>query len=173
MLRLTNNEKRLGAILLLALFILANGVGLSLLAGKRKALGEDLSRLEREQLEAQSWLAEKDRWMEREKWLDARQPRLVTTGEANAKLLATLQTTARQQKVTIVEQSFAEPATQPRYQEISVKLKVSGTLEALTRWLVELQQPEQFQVIKTFSLKSDAEPPKVKCDLEVARWYAP
>ena len=51
------------------------------------------------------------------------------------------------QLAAVLEQGFAEPEPNPLYQEISVKLKISGTLEAITRWLVEIQQPANFVVI--------------------------
>ncbi|MBI4024404.1 MAG: hypothetical protein HY360_05445 [Verrucomicrobia bacterium] len=170
---LTDKEKRLTLFLLVASFALANLFGLSLLSQKRKELESQLFCLRIEQLDARNWRMEKDLWMERKKWLDSKQPKIHAPGEANANLLEMLQTSARRQKIIIVGQSFTEPVTQPFYHEISVKLTVNGTLEALTHWLVELQQPEHFQAVRRFALKSDAEPPKIKCDLQVSRLYLP
>jgi hypothetical protein len=49
----------------------------------------------------------------------------------------------------------------------------SGALQNVIKWLVQIQQPELFQAITSFSLKSANEPPTVTLELEVARWYAP
>ena len=170
---LTRSEKRLLGALLGTLFVLANLFGVVALLHMKTALEDEAPKLRGELIDSEGWLAEKELWMDRKTWLDAKEPRLEAAGEASAKLLESLQTSARRQKITILEQEFPEPSKQPEYQEISVKLKVSASLESLTRWLVELQQPELFQVVSTFSLKSDAEPPKVICNLQVARWYAP
>ena len=71
------------------------------------------------------------------------------------------------------DQSFGEPVTQPNFQEISLKLKVSGSLQAVIRWLVELQQPANFQAIPALSMKSDTDPSKIICELTVARCFRP
>lgn len=170
---LTRSEKRLLAAFLGTLFVLANLFGITALVRARQALEEETPKLRGELIDSEAWLAEKDLWLDRKQWLDAKEPRLEAAGEASASLLESLQASARRQKITILEQEFPEPARQADYQEISVKLKVSATLESLTRWLVELQQPELFQAVTTFSLKSDAEPPRVICNLQIARWYAP
>ena len=79
------------------------------------------------------------------------QPRLKSEGEANAELLES----AHHQRgvkhsITIVDQGFAEPDSHDTtYQEIAVKLKISGSLESITRWLVETQQPANFQGISS------------------------
>ena len=46
-------------------------------------------------------------------------------------------------------------------------------LQNVIKWLVQIQQPELFQAINTFSLKNANEPPTLTLELEVARWYAP
>jgi hypothetical protein len=59
------------------------------------------------------------------------------------------------------------------YQEISVRMKVGGSLESIARWLVEVQQPDRFQAVPAFSIKSDTDATKVLCELTVSRYYAP
>ena len=170
---LTNNEKKLALLLSLALFLFANLIGWNVVSRGVRSLQTRRTRLRNEQLEAANWLAERDTWLARKKWLEAAQPRFKSAGEANTNLLETVQSSARRQNVAIYDQSFAEPVKREYYQEIVVKLRVSGTLEGISRWLAELQQPENFHAVTKFSLKSEAEPSKVKCDLQIARWYAP
>jgi len=73
----------------------------------------------------------------------------------------------------IQEQSFGENKSTPNYQSVAVKLKLGGALQNVIKWLVQIQQPELFQAITSFSLKSANEPPTVTLEPEVARWYAP
>ena len=169
---MTKRERRLLYIFLGAIFVLFNFFGVTYLVRKQGGLKTKLVNLGNERPEANSWLAEKDLWQQRKAWMDGKQPKLPTEGRAQSDLLGSIQTSARKQNITIMEQGFGEPDTQPAYQEISMKLKVSGSLESITKWLVELQQPANFQAIPAMSLKSDSDASKVICELTVARWYA-
>jgi hypothetical protein len=142
---------------------------------KQEDFRSNLDVLRDEQREADSWLAEKDTWRQRKEWLDKTQPVLKSSGEASAELLETLTASAARHSITIVEQGFAEPDAEHKtaYQEVAVKLKMSGSLEAITRWLVEIQQPAKFQAVPTFSMKIDSDPTKIVCELTVDRYYAP
>jgi len=170
--KLTQSESRLLIIFLGTIILIFNMVGVSFLLRKQEEIRIKLVNLKNEQRESNGWLAEMDLWQQRKDWMDARQPKLQNAGEADATLLETLHTSARKQNITIVEQGFGEPNSQPFYQEINVKLKISGSLESIIRWLVELQQPANFQAIPTLSMKSDSDPSKIICELTVARWYA-
>jgi hypothetical protein len=88
-------------------------------------------------------------------------------------LLESLTTSAKAKKLEIQEQSFGENKLTPNYQSVAVRLKIAGSLENVTKWLVQIQQPELFEAVTSFSLKSANEPPTVNLELEIARWYAP
>lgn len=171
--RINRNEKRLLIVLAIVLVAITEILGVRWLLGMRRGLQARRLRLEGEVMTAGAWMSDKDVWMERGKWLDATQPRLVSVEKANAELLETLQKTARAQKLSILEQSFAEAAARPHCREVAVRLTVSGSLEAISRWLVEVQQPGRFQAVTFFSMKCDSEPSQLKCAIQIARWYAP
>lgn len=171
--KLSKSEKRLLVLFLSAIFIVFNLIGLTFLARRQGEFEAKLVSLRSERLEARSWLADKETWAERKEWLAKTQPKLQSIGEANSALLENLQAGVAKHSITILDQAFVDPNPQPAYQEIAVKLKVAGSLEAITRWLVELQQPENFQAIQSFSMKTDNDPSKIVCELTVARWYAP
>jgi hypothetical protein len=50
-------------------------------------------------------------------------------------------------QLQIQEQSFGESKTTPDYRSVSVFLKLTGSLQNVIKWLVELQQPEGFQAV--------------------------
>jgi len=130
--------------------------------------------LRAEQADAQSWLASKEMWQQRKEWLNKTQPKLKSSGEASADLLESLTSSAAKHSITIVDQGFAEvDSHDTTSQQIAVRLKITGSLEAITRWLVEIQQPENFQAIPTLSVKLDTDATKYVCELTVARYYAP
>jgi hypothetical protein len=170
---LTKSETRLLRIFLAVALLLVNVVLLPALWRYQQRLERDAERLRADTMAVHSWLAEKSMWTARRQWLDLKQPRLSNSGEANSSLLESLQKTARTHQINIIDQSFLEGTTQPSYQEVGVKLKVSGSLEMIIRWLTEIQQPELFQAIQRISLRSGAEPSVVVCELQVTRWYAP
>jgi len=170
--KITKREQKLLFIFLGAIFLLFNLIGVAALFRKQAEFQSKLKALRIERLDARSWLAEKDTWQKRREWLDKTQPKLKTAGEADGALLDALQSSAGKYAITITDKSFGDPVQQPYYQEIAVKLKVNGSLEAVIRWLDELQQPANFQAIPSLSMKTDNDPTKISCELTVARWFA-
>ncbi len=153
-------------------------VGNLFLAGFARRRFEDnagrLAKLRADRAYAQAWLQDRDLWERRAAWLAKNQPKVQDMGQANVALLESLQKLAGQNNLVIAEQNLKDPATAPYYREVSVQLHLSGTLESLCRWMAQVQQPEAFQAATNFSLKSDGDDTtKVRCDLTVARWYAP
>lgn len=179
---LTSREKRLAIMFGAMLFVLANLIGVVALLRRQEAFAANLLDLRNERVEQQSWLSDSDFWRQRREWLGANLPVLKSAGEANAELLDTLTTSAAKHSITVLDRGFAEPDAGHKadYQQIVVKLKVSGAKDAVTQWLWEVQQPGKFQGIPSFSMKLDSEgaaaattATKIVCELVVARYYAP
>ncbi len=170
---LTPKEKRLLILFLALVFIVGNLIGLPWLSDQQKKLGRQLIDLRSQQEVATSWLGEKDLWTERKAWLDAHQPKLTSSGDASSDFLKLLQDTARQNKIKIVDQKLLEPEKHPGYEAISVRMTVNGNMEAIARWLSAIQQPDKFHAVLKFNLKREGEGDNMRCDLDLARWYAP
>ncbi len=170
--QVTNREQRLLLIFTVLLFLVLNLFGFSLLSKNRQTLERTVRKLDLERQEARVWMAQKDLWLKRKEWMDHKQPKPDPSGQDSAQLLEFLQQGARQNKITITDQKLLEPRTEAEYREASVRIEVRGSLEPVVRWLAGLQAPERFQAITSLTLKSDAEPPKVICNLTIARWYA-
>lgn len=171
--RLTKSEKRLLTIFGLALFAMANFYGVSYLLDTEGALTQQLSELQATEKTSQIWLREKQFWLARKQWIDRQQPRVASGQVPQSELLQALTASAQANQLVIQEQSFAELKNTANYQSVAVKLKLSGNLENVVKWLADLQQPEKFQAVTNLSLKSEEQPPKVNLELEVARWYSP
>jgi hypothetical protein len=152
---------------------MANSYGISDLLDTESALTQQMSELEGTAKTNQTWLREKQFWLARKQWIDRQQPRVGAGQVPQSELLQTLTASAQANQLVIQEQSFAELKNTANYQSVAVKLKLSGNLQNVIKWLAELQQPEKFQAITNFSLKSEEQPPKVNLELEVARWYSP
>jgi hypothetical protein len=152
---------------------MGNFYGLSYLLDLHASLSKDLADLRSEDHTNQIWLKERNLWLNRKQWIEKTQPRIRSNQVPQSELLQSLTSTASADHLEIQEQSFGENRSTPSYQSVSVRLKLSGSLQDVIRWLVQIQQPELFQAVTSFSLKSANEPPSVSLELEVARWYAP
>ena len=170
---LTKSERRLSVILGLSVFVMLNFYGIGYLLDEHASLAQKISELEGQQRSNDLWMRERGLWLARKQWLDSRQPHVSTGAAAQSALLESLNKAAKEHALTIEEQSFGETKNTPDYRSVAVKLKLSGKLEDVVKWLVAVQQPEQFQAVTNFILKSTDAPPNVSLELEVARWYAP
>jgi hypothetical protein len=171
--KLTKSERRLLVIFGLAVFVMANFYGVSYLLDTQAGLSQQLNELAGTAKTNRIWLREKQFWLTRKQWIDHQQPRVAAGQVPQSELLQAMTASAQANQLVIQEQSFAESKSTPSYQSVSVKLKLSGNLENVVKWLADLQQPEKFQAIVSFTLKSEEQPPKVNLELEVARWYSP
>jgi hypothetical protein len=170
---LTKAEKRLSVILIIALFVMANFYGLSNLFDLMSDSARALSDLRGQVNSNDIWLKEKDLWLRRKQWIEKTQPRIHSDQVPQSELLQSVTASAKANQLEIQEQSFGEIRSTPNYQSVSVRFKLSGALQNVIKWLVQIQQPELFQAITSFSLKSGSEPPNVNLELEIARLYAP
>jgi hypothetical protein len=169
----TKSEQRLLTVLGIAVFLMGSFYLISYLLDISNGLALKISDLEASANTDQIWLREKQFWLDRKQWIDHTQPRVATGTVPQSELLQSLTASAQNHKLTIQEQSFADAKSTPEYQAVAVRLKVTGTLEDVVRWLVDIQQPEKFQAVTNLSLKSQEKPPAVDLELEVARWYSP
>lgn len=175
---MTKREKNLAVLTGAVVFLIVNMVVVVLLVRKQGDLRERVSELREERAEADMWLKEKEKWQARKQWLGNTQQVLASPSVESAQLLETLSASATRHSITVVEQGFAEPEArgaggEKPHDEIDVKLKVSGPMEAVTRWLAEIQQPEKLQGVSSLSMKVEGDPSKIVCELTVARYYAP
>ena len=171
--KLTKSEKRLSIILTVAIFAMANFYGLGYLFDLLSTSSREVSELRSQQQSDGIWLREKALWLDRKRWIEASQPRIRPNQVPQSELLESLTTSAKANQLEIQEQSFGENKSTPNYQSVAVRLKLTGALQNVIKWLVQIQQPELFQAVTNFSLKSANEPPTVILELEIARWYAP
>jgi len=170
---LTVKEKRLLAGLLGAIFVLLNVVGLQAFLNRQRALKSNIVRLQGELTEGRAILEKKVIWQERAAWLDAKQPGDdTTTTDDDAKFYEFVENSAKNAGLTYTRRDAGQRQSDGAYAEVVDSSQVKGKMEALVKWLNELQQPEAFRAIKQISVKS-GEPPEVIAEVEVARWYRP
>jgi hypothetical protein len=174
--QLTKNERRYLVVLGIAFFLVANFLGLRFFSIKKADLLDEVDKLSLKHAQAVTILEEKQGWDQLKNWMDQHQPRFTTESEAERHLVDTIRGTAETHEITIETQHLAAQdefaaGNNPYFNQKLVPLMANGTLESMTRWLAELQQPERFIAIRIKSLKSAEETSRVECDLEVALRY--
>jgi type II secretory pathway component PulM len=170
---LNPREKRLATIFGAIILLMANYYLLNYLFTQIKKQKQTIADLRSQEKLTAIWIEEKDLWTQRGDWIAKHQPILSNRDQASSDMLQKIVEKARNYNITISDQRILEPTSTPHYQQIAIELKIIGTLEQITRWIAEFQQPQNFYAITSCSIKSDAEPPKIICTLQIARWFAP
>src|ERR1700738_5409939 len=152
--KLTKSEKRLSILLVVALFATGNFYGLGYLFDLMAESSRDVSDLRSQEHSNDVWLRERDLWLKRQQWIDATQPRIRPNQVPQSELLESVTTSAKADQLEIEEQSFGENLSTPNYQSVTVRLKLSGPLQNVIKWLVPGQQTEVVQGVTRFCLSS-------------------
>lgn len=173
---LTKREQGLLTACVLALFLMGNLIGLQVVLRGLKESRNQLKSLAAERLEQESWLAEPDP-APVVRWLDENMPALESAGKSQGELIQSVQDAAFARKLTLEKQNLLGEATTAHYQEVSVNVIVRGDLNAIRDWLIELQSPEKFLVVKALEIALDTQSkekePQARCNLTLARWFKP
>jgi len=145
----TKNEKVLLAILAAIVFVSGNVFSYRWLAQKQSSLQLAYAQLRADQAEAKIDLQESDLWAQRKAWVSDHEPPLGDEGDAKAQVLEYVLKGAR----------------------VNVSVKVKGPMQGLCKWLTDLQKPDQFYAISSFSLKADQDLKSMVCTLQIARYF--
>ena len=167
----TNPEKFLLGIL--GLVVLGGGAffGGSALLDRQRALEHERKILHADQLEAMADLQTKFLWDQRLGWLRAHQPMLGDANDTQAQLLNFLVKGARDHHLEIDEQNLGPIQHGPGGAKVAAEIKLKGSMEALCRWLADLQQPQNFYAVDFFSLKVDPDQKSVVCEVHISRYF--
>ena len=167
----TNSEKFLLGVLALIAVGGAVFFGGSALLDHQRLLERQEKSLHADQLEAMVDLQEEPLWTKRAQWLAAHQPAVGDAGTTQAEMLHVIVQGARDHHLEIADQNLGPLTHGPGGARVSAALKIKGSMEALSRWLAELQQPSQLYAVDSFSLKADADEKSVICELHLSRYY--
>ena len=173
---LTKREQGLLTLCLGALFLMGNLIGLQVVIRGLAKSQARLQSLTAERQEQDSWLAEPDPAL-MERWLDEHMPVLESAGKSQGELLQAVQDAAFERKLTIEKQNLSETVQSAYFQEVSVNVIVRGELNQIRDWLIGLQSPEKFLVVKGIEIaldtKAKEKEPQARCNLTLARWFKP
>jgi hypothetical protein len=167
----TRSEKILLAVLGLVLL-----GGLLFFGGKavlQKQSTLDLTRgsLRADNAEAMVELQDEPRWVARSQWIHDHEPVTQEEGDARAQVLSSVVQGARDHHLEIQEQNLGEVEHGAAGAKVESEVRVKGSMEALCRWLAELQQPEKFYAVDLLSLKADQDEKSMVCTLHISRYF--
>ena len=169
--RMSRNEKFLGAILLAIVFFAANFYGFRWLAGRQSELTSAERNLKADQAEAQVELQESDMWAKRKAWIHDSQPAMTDEGETKAAVLEAVLKGARDNKLEIQEQNLNDVVRGPAGAKVTVTVKVKGAMHDMVKWLTAVEKPDQFFAVTTFSLMADQDQKSMICTVQFARYF--
>ena len=169
--RVTRNEKVLLSVLAAMLFVVGNFFGYRWISQKQSSLQLTEAQLRADQAEAKVDLQQSDLWAQRKSWVSDHEPVLGDEGDAKAQVLEYVLKGARANKLEIMEQSLNDVQHGAAGTRINVSVKVKGSMQDLCKWLTDLQKPDQFYAISTFSLKADQDQKSMVGTLQIARYF--
>lgn len=167
----TRSEKILLAVLGLVLVGGALFFGGSALTQKQRSLDLERASLRADNADAMVELQRQSYWAERSQWIRDHEPMAVEEGDARAQVLSFVVKGARDHHLEVQEQNLGEVEHGAAGAKVQSEVKVKGGMEALSRWLAELQQPENFYAVDFLSLKADQDEKSMVCTLHVSRYF--
>jgi hypothetical protein len=169
--RVTKNEITLLWILIAIVFAGGNYFGYRWLAQKQSTVRLAYAGLRADQAEAKVDLLESPLWAQRQAWIRDHEPPLVDEGSAKAAVLDYVLKGAGENKLEIMEQSLNDVEHGTAGTKVNVSVKVKGSMEGLVKWLTDLQKPDQFYAISSFTLRADQDQKSMVCTLQIARYF--
>jgi hypothetical protein len=182
-LALTQREKNLLGACIAALVLMATFIILKQFLDRRTAALAKISALEAEKQENEGYLADRDFWDKRARWLRETMPTTESLGTAQAQLLEEIQNVALDYELQFQKQPVLLPESKDSkdnaavYREAAIEVRLRGDQPTVLGWLASLQSPEKFQAIKQVEIELDVKAkektPQVLCNLVLARWFKP
>ena len=167
---LTRHEKKLMLFFGLAVFAGIHLLGLKLFLSLDQANRRNLLQKTDELAEAKDWMEHKAEWEEKADWLE-KNLKIVPQDNPAPALQKRSQSTAAAAGLKIEEQNLQAPRSGVTCTIYSNRMRLTGSLEQFTRWIVDLYQPETGVALTMLNLKLSAEPPKMTGEAEVGQFF--
>jgi len=167
---LSRHEKKLMLFFGLAVFAGIHLLGLKLFLSFDQANRRNLLQKTDELAEAKDWMEHKAEWEEKADWLE-KNLKIVPQDNPAPALQKRSQSTAAAAGLKIEEQNLQAPRIGVTCTIYSNRMRLTGSLEQFTRWIVDLYQPETGVALTMLNLKLSAEPPKMTGEAEVGQFF--
>ena len=167
----SNSERFLLGVLGMVVVGGAMFFGFKALKQRQQALDLELATLKADKTASEVELEQMPMWTRRAKWISDHEPAMGDEGDTRAQFLAFAVKGARDHHLEVLNQSVGDVQHGPGGAKIDAEIKLKGSMEALCRWLAELQQPIDFYAVDSLSLQADQDQKSMVCTLKLARFF--
>jgi hypothetical protein len=151
--QLNRNERLLVALLGAAAFLVANLVAMKWIANQTATSRAEIERLKGEATAARTLLKEKPYWTARQDWVEGHLPAPYDEKTSRAQFVQEVQESLKKFQLTTQQQQPLETEMNGRLAIAGIEITVDGRLEAIVRWLHEIQQPGSYALVRSFTLR--------------------
>ena len=174
---LKKSERTLLWLCFAVFFIAANAFGANFVLKRIKKANQEVVQLENSLKEYKLKEFYLEEAMEQQALIEEHLPVLEAAGKVSGVMTEEIQNVMRDKKFESEKVTLIEPKVYDHYQEVAVSIRFKGDAIEIMRWLVTLQQKNQFYMIKYLELeldkKSEEKEPQARCNLTLARWFKP
>jgi hypothetical protein len=142
------------------------------LTARSRALADDRHRTELIRAEAEVLLAQQEEWIAKEAWIQAHLTPFPSEEAAAQELLA-IADSAVAAALAVTSKELLEVDLSAPVAKAGLRLQLTGSLEAICRWLHETQRPDLLRAIPRFRLAptEDESSGALACELTLFRLY--
>lgn len=150
---LNRNERLLAGLLGGMAFLLVNLVGMRWIASQTAASRAEIARLTGEADAARTLLKERPYWLVRQDWVAQHLPPPYDEKTSRAQFVQEVVDSVQKHQLQTESQQPLETERDGRLAIAGIEITVNGRLEAIVRWLHALQQPGNYELIRSFTLR--------------------
>jgi len=165
-------ERNLALALGSIVFLVLNLLFMPRLLAYKKEARRKQTELQAKAAAAKGWVEREAYWNTRKEWIEKAEPTLKATREESARQFEELQALAHQHGLKIADVQLLQLGPAEFYHPVGARFAISGPWPELVKFVSGLQNPDRFNVIPRFSVKSDDPPPNVHCELEIQHWLS-
>lgn len=165
---LASNERRLLVVFLAAVFIAGNLFVVRFWLDKRRETARNIASDRAKLSEYTSLSSAAELIGPASEWIALNPPPVLSSDEANTKLLGEVRSSAESAGLTIVEESLM-PVEEGS--AAVLQTKVGGPFAGFAAFLFGLQSPVAWRAIDRIAIRSDKEPPNVIAEIVVRQYY--
>ena len=175
---MSNREKKLLYILLVAVFVIANVMAFKMFYQiKLQAAESRLSAAEAKLMERREVLENQDLFEDEVNWLARYEPKeAATVQETQTKLQQLVEREAQRNSLDIKRQKL-QPSLEDSglfYHRARMEIEVNGMEAGLYRWLDRLHSPNEFRAVTFMRVNPQkGDDTRIDCQIVVEQWFVP
>lgn len=172
---MSDREKKLLALLLIAGFLIVNFFLYSLYVEKKNVYTNDLESAKSQLQQAFAFRESSAEFAEQMTWLAEKEPKPATYQETQTALQQFAESQAKNLGLTVKSQEpLVTDETGTYYHRAQVKINLSGREQALYQWFDAINDPDLFRTTYQIRMKPNTKDDTlIDCDATLSQWFPP